>query len=57
MSSSSLNPVLALKDKGRWAGGRVVSCCGHLPQVLHSPMFEKREILVPDKEGDSGEGR
>lgn len=30
VASSSLNPVLAFKDKGRWAGGPVVSCCDHL---------------------------
>lgn len=41
---SSLNPVLALKDKGTWAGGPGVSCCCHLPQVLLSPVFEKGKI-------------
>lgn len=27
VAPSSLNPVLALKDKGTWAGGHGVSCC------------------------------
>lgn len=56
-ASSSLNPVLALKDKGTWAGGPVLSCCGHLLQVLHSPVFEKREIWVSDTEGGNREAR
>lgn len=56
-TSSSLNPVLALKDK---EDGLEVLCCpavATLLQALHSPLFENREIGVSDTEGDNREGR